>query len=244
MLFMESPYPGEILLGTTPGGDSTWLQTLCDTRYNGQFKEIRIRRTGNLANYLRINDIEITYATPNGPDKRIFNQGARQKLYHGGVFSLSLPKPMKPHKIRININHKSTGLEIYGVPFENPPIRPHVPKPGPPGPPNHEEVLLGTTSAGHSDWLETLVSSPYHRPIKEIRLKRTGRQADYLRINDIEITHVTPKGHVTVVLNAGARTKLYYDDVFKLSLPRPMNIIKIRVKIDHKSTGLNVYAIY
>jgi len=241
MLFMESSYPGEILLGTTPGGDSTWLQTLCDTRYNGLFKEIRIRRTGNRARYLRINDIEITYATPQGLAKRIFNQGARRKLYTGSAFSLSLPKPMRPRKIRININHKSTGLEIYGVPFENPPIRRRVPKPGPP---HHKEVLLGTTSGGHSGWLETLVSSPYHRPIKEIRLKRTGRQANYLRINDIEITHVTPRGHRTVVMNTGARTKLYYDDVFKLSLPRPMNIIKIRVKVDHKSTGLNVYAIY
>ena len=57
MVFAESPYPGEILLGTTPPGDDTWLETLCTTRYDGPLKEIRLRRTGHRAKYLRINDI-------------------------------------------------------------------------------------------------------------------------------------------------------------------------------------------
>lgn len=115
MIFAESPYPGEILLGTTPPGDSTWLETLCTTRYDGPLKEIRLRRTGRRANYLRINDIEITYATPAGLQSEIFNKGGRVRLYQGGVFKLALPKPMRVRRIRIYINHESTGLEVYGV---------------------------------------------------------------------------------------------------------------------------------
>ena len=172
MVFAESPYPGEVLLGTTPAGDSTWLETLCSTRYDGLLKEIRIRRTGQRANYLRINDIEITFATPEGPHKETFNKNGRDKLYRGGVFRLALPAPMKVGRIRIKINHESTGLEVYGVPYRMPRIQPREETRRYPG-----EVLLGTTPAGDSTWLETLCSSPYNRPIKEIRLRRTGREA-------------------------------------------------------------------
>ena len=105
MVFAESPYPGEILLGTTPAGDSTWVETLCTTRYNGSLKEIRIRRTGHRASYLRINDIEVTYMTPGGPRKETFNRGARTRLYSGGIFRLSLPRPMSVRRIRVFINH-------------------------------------------------------------------------------------------------------------------------------------------
>ncbi|MHC4742005.1 MAG: hypothetical protein ACYS8Z_08850, partial [Planctomycetota bacterium] len=66
ILFAESPYPGEILLGRTPPGHSSWLETLCDGRYVGLLKEIRIRRVGRWPSYIRINDIEITYSAPHG----------------------------------------------------------------------------------------------------------------------------------------------------------------------------------
>lgn len=122
MVFVESPHPGEILLGTTPAGDDTWLDTLCDTRYGGLLKEIRIRRTGHRANYLRIKDIEITYLTPRGPKKQTFNRRGRVKLYHGGVFKLALPKPMKVLRVRVGIHHESTGLEFYGIPYNGPAI--------------------------------------------------------------------------------------------------------------------------
>jgi len=56
MVFARSPYPGEILLGTTPPGHSTKLETLCSTRYDGLLKEIRIRRTGRGGSYLRIKE--------------------------------------------------------------------------------------------------------------------------------------------------------------------------------------------
>ena len=117
MVFARSPYPGEILLGTTPGGDSTWLETLCSTRYDGFLKEIRIRRTGSSASYLRINDIEIYYITPGGPQREIYNKDGRFRLYRDGVFKLALPKPMKIGRIRIKIGHESTGLEVYGIPY-------------------------------------------------------------------------------------------------------------------------------
>jgi hypothetical protein len=119
MVFAESPYPGEILLGTTPAGDSTWLETLCTTRYDGLLKEIRIRRTGHRANYLRINDIEITYMTPAGPRNETLNKDGRIKLYSDGVFRLPLPKPMRVVRIRIHINHESTGLTVCGIPAES-----------------------------------------------------------------------------------------------------------------------------
>ena len=239
MVFAQSPYPGEILLGTTPPGDDTWLETLCSARYDGFLKEIRIRRTGHRARYLRINDIEITYSTPAGLAKQTFNENARVKLYHGGVFKLALPRPMRVRRIRISINHESTGLEVSGVPYEPPVVDPPVAENRYPG-----EILLGTTPAGDSAWLETLCSSPYNRPIREIRLRRTGRKASYLRINDIEVTYLTREGIRKEVFNQNGRFRLYYEGVYKLSLPRPMSVTRIRVLVDHESTGLNVYGVY
>lgn len=246
MVFAESPYPGEIVLGSTPGGNSTWLEALCSTRYDGPLKEIQIRRAGNRANYLRINDIEITYSTPEGWGRETFNKDGRVKLYSGGVFKLALPRPMRIRRIRIRINHESTGLEISGIPYypEGAPRFPRrmrrsaVEDRGP------SEVLLGTTPAGNSTWLETLCSNPSHRPIREIQLKRTGRKTSYIRINDIEVTYLTPAGRRKEVFNKNGRVKLYHDKIFKLSLPRPMRIVNIRILVSHKSTGLEVHGVY
>jgi hypothetical protein len=246
MVFAESPYPGEIVLGITPGGDSTWLEALCSTRYDGPLKEIRIRRTGHRAHYLRINDIEITYSTPVGWGRETFNKNGRAKLYSGDVFKLALPRPMRIKRIRIRINHESTGLEISGIPYHPDGIhrfprrmrRMAVEHRGP------SEVLLGTTPGGSSTWLETLCSNPSHRPIRQIWLKRTGSKDSYLRINDIEITYLTHGGIHKEVFNKGGRVKLYHDGIFKLSLARPMRIVNVRVLINHRSTGLEVYGVY
>jgi hypothetical protein len=253
MVFAGSPYPDEILLGTTPGGDSTWLSTLCSSRYDGPFKEIRIRRTGSRARYVRINDIEIRSRTPDGPKVRTFNKGGRAKLYRGDVFKLALPRPMRVSRIRININHESTGLVITGIPHELNTDRPRFRRkrrdlhshgrtveshrPG-------AEVLLGTTPAGHSTWLQTLCSGAHDRGIREIWLRRTGGDNPYLRINDIEITYLTRYGKKTEVFNKNGRFKLYHDGVYKLSLPRPMRVMRIRILVGHKSTGLKVYGVY
>jgi hypothetical protein len=104
-------------------------------------------------------------------------------------------------------------------------------------------MLLGTTPPGHSTWVETLCKSHCGGPVREVRLKRTGREASYLRINDIEITYMTPRGMQKELLNEGARVKLYYGGEFRLALPRPMRIVRIRIKIDHESTGLEVYGV-
>ncbi len=245
MVFAESPYPGEIRLGTTPGGDDRWLETLCDSRYDGLIKEIRLRRTGNRARYLRINDIEITYITPRGPAVETFNKNGRFRLYQNEVFKLALPKPMKVTRIRISVNHESTGLEVYGIPYNLPVIKPKVRRDrGVQRDRLDGEVLLGTTPAGNDTWLETLCSNTRNRPVREIHLKRTGREASYLRINDIELTYMTQSGPRKETFNEGARQKLYYDGVFKLVLPRPMRVIRIRVLVGHKSSGLNVYGVY
>ncbi|UCG49258.1 MAG: hypothetical protein JSU94_05630 [Phycisphaerales bacterium] len=241
MVFAESPYPGEILLATTPPGDSTWLEALCTTRYTGPVKEIRLRRTGNRANYLRINDIEIFAVTRRGPEKHIFNKNGRVRLYRSGVFKLALPSPMTIRRIRININHESTGLEVTAVPYAPIPLAPpvvHPPKPAPP-----REIHLGTTPPGHSTWLETLLLAPYGRPITRIMLRRTGSSARYIRINDIELTFMTPRGLRTRLFNENARAKLYPNDTFTLSLPMPMRPTRIRVRIDHESSGLEIYGI-
>lgn len=244
MVFAESPYPGEILLGTTPPGDDTWLETLCTTRYDGPLKEIRFRRTGHRAKYLRINDIEITYMTPRGPRKETFNRSARVKLYSDGLFRFSLPRPMRIRRIRILVHHESTGLVITGIPHHSPApprverVRFVEPEPIP------AEVLLGTTSGGNDSWLETVCHNPYHRPVKEIRLKRTGRRASYLRINDIEITSVGSRGRRTMFFNRNGRIKLRPGGVFSLELPRPMRIAHIRILIAHESTGLEVYGMH
>lgn len=261
IVFAESPYEGEILLGATPPGDSTWLELLSGTRYDGPLKEIRIRRTGYRSNYLRINDIEITAMTPHGRQQYVFNRNGRVKLYRSGVFKLSLPNPMKVMRVRININHESTGLEVTGVPLHPPAIGApattrivtHIPPYGR-GPERvivtevpeiPSEVLLGTTPPGHSTWLETLCSNPYQRPIREIQIRRTGNLDPYLRINDIELTYMTPHGPKTEVFNKNARAKLYTGGAFRLTLPRPMmRITRMRVRIDHKSTGLEVYGVY
>jgi len=246
MVFAESPYPGEIMLGSTPGGDSTWLEALCETRYDGPLKEIRIRRTGHRANYLRINDIEITHSTPAGWGRETFNKNARAKLYNGDVFKLALPRPMWIKRIRIRINHESTGLEISGIPYHTDGIprfprrmrRMAVEDRGP------SEVLLGTTPGGSSTWLGTLCSNPSHRPIRQIQLKRTGSRTSYIRINDIEVTYLTPAGKHKEVFNKSGRVKLYHDGIFKLSLPRPMMVVNIRVLINHRAAGLEVYGVY
>jgi hypothetical protein len=246
MVFAESPYPGEIMLGSTPGGDSTWLEALCSTRYDGPLKEIRIRRTGHRANYLRINDIEITYSTPEGWGRETFNKNGRVKLYSGGVFKLALPRPMRIRRIRIRINHESTGLEITGIPY-HPDGAPRFPRRmrrmavehhGP------SEILMGTTPGGSSTWLETLCSNPSHRPIRQIWLKRTGSKSSYIRINDIEVTYLTHGGRRKEVFNKGGRVKLYRDGIFKLSLPRPMRVVNIRILVNHRSAGLEVHGVY
>jgi hypothetical protein len=144
-------------------------------------------------------------------------------------------------RIRILTEHESTGLEIYGIPYESEPLQPRErPRRNSP----MTEVLLGTTPPGDDTWLETLCSNPDNRPIREIQLKRTGRKASYLRINDIEVTYMTPAGPMKEVFNKSARTKLYYDSVFRLILPRPMKVIRIRILTGHESTGLRVYGIY
>ena len=239
MVFAESPYPGEILLATTSGGDDTQLEALCNTRYDGPMKEIRIRRSGSRARYLRINDIELTYVTADGPRRETFNRSGRFRLYSSGVFKLALPRPMRIRRIRINIEHESNGLQIYGVPLNPPILRPEPRRIFSPA-----EVLLGTTPPGDDTWLETICSNPDRRPVREIQLKRTGREASYLRINDIEVTFLTPQGPAKQVFNKSGRYRLYPDGVFRLVLPRPMRVVRIRVLIAHESTGLNVYGIY
>jgi len=245
LLFAQSPYPGEILLGTTPGGQSMWLETLCDGRYDGPMKEIRIRRSGRWGGYLRINDIEVTYSTPRGLVQETFNENGRVKLYPGGVLKLALARPMRIRRIRINISHSSSGLEVYGVPYER-----VIPQIFHPISPRSEEdlcpaeILLGTTPPGDSTWLETLCDSHCGRPIKEIRLRRTGRQASYLRINDIEITYMTARGPKKQVFNEGGRAKLYYGGEFRLALSQPMRVTRIRININHESTGLEVYGVH
>lgn len=159
------------------------------------------------ANYLRINDIEITYSTPEGWGRETFNKNGRVKLYSGGVFKLALPRPMRIKRIRIRINHESTGLEISGIPY-HPEGAPRFPRRMRRMDVEHrgqKEVLLGTTPGGSSTWLETLCSNASPRPIREIQLKRTGRKTSYLRINDIEVTYLTPAGKRKEVFNKGGR---------------------------------------
>ncbi len=256
LVFDQSPYPGEILIGTTPGGHSTWLETITSTPYDGFVKEIRIRRTGRRAHFIRINDIVITGRTPNGDViKETFNQNGRIKLYPRGIFALALPRPMKLRRIRININHVSTGLQIYAILHKRKNVKRYTidPLPRHPHPveppvvenpyPSNSEILLGTTPSGDSTWLETLCTTPPHTRIKEIWLQRTGSRARYLRINDIEITYLTPRGPKKELFNQNARSKLYSGEVFKLALPKPMRITRIRILIGHKSTGLKVIGI-
>ena len=238
LVFAESPYPGEILLGKTPRGDDAWVETECTSRYDGLLKEIRIRRTGSSARYLRINDIEITTMTPNGPEKQVLNKGARAQLYQNDVFKLALPKPMRITKIRIAIEHESNGLIISGIPYNFERPRPRMQRSRQTGP-----VLLGTTPPGDDGWVETICNGTA-RPIKEIQLKRTGQRAGYLRINDIEITYQTPTGLKKQVFNKGGRIRLYFDAIYSIILPQPMRVTHIRILIEHESTGLQVYGIY
>jgi hypothetical protein len=147
-------------------------------------------------------------------------------------------------RIRIHINHESTGLTVCGIPYQ-PPMYPQVPRNQHIEPDQiPEEVLLGTTAGGDGTWLETLCNNPYNRPVREIRLKRTGRKASYLRINDIEITSMTPKGKIKEVFNQNGRAKLRPGSVFSLRLPQPKRIIHIRIRVDHESTGLEVYGVH
>jgi len=151
---------------------------------------------------------------------------------------------MRIRRIAISVGHESTGLEVYGIPFELPAVRrPQIIQPPVQENPYPAEILLGTTPPGDSTWLETLCSSPYYRPVREIRLRRTGRRTSYLRINDIEITYLTPQGFKKEVFNEGGRVKLYYDGVHQLALPRPMRVTRIRILINHESTGLKVYGV-
>jgi hypothetical protein len=238
LVFAASPYPGEILLGKTPPGNDGWVETGCTSRYEGLFKEIRIRRTGSRARFLRIYDIEVTCMTPNGPEKQILNKGSDEKLYTGDVFKLALPRPMRITNIRISIEHETNGLIISGVPYNLERQRPRMDRSREP-----REVLIGTTRRGNDTWLETICDDT-PRPVKEILLKRTGYQAVYLRINDIEITYKTPEGLRKEVFNKSGNVKLYATGVFRLVLPKPMRVTHIRVLIEHESNGLQVYGIY
>ncbi len=241
MVFADSPYPGEILLGTTPGGDSTWLECLCDSRYDGMFKEIRIRRTGYRADYLRINDIEISYMAPGGMVKEVFNESGRVKLYRGDVFKLALPRPMKIRRIRININHESTGLEVTGIPFLSADREPPIPVV------THVEVqafLMGKTQAGQNTWLETTCGNPTNRAVKEILLRRTSPKARFVLIKDIEVTYRV--GYLTrkEVFNKGGKFRLRPLGTFRLKLPQPLHVTSIRILIENETSGLEVFGVY
>ena len=239
LVYAESPYPGEILLGQTPSGNDSLLEVLCDTRYEGQFKEIRIRRTGSGARYLRINDIELTYMTPKGPEKETLNRYSRAKLYTGDVFGLVLPKPMKVMRIKISIEHKTSGLIITGVPTNVEHIKPRRKR-------QHQEqgpMLLGTTPKGGNSWVETFCENTF-KPVKEIQLKRTGNKSSYLRISDIEITYRTPAGEKKMLLNKNAREKLYSNQTFSVILSEPLRISHIRILVGHETSGLEVYGIF
>ena len=238
LVFAESPYPGEIILAKTQHVDDAWIETDCVTRYEGLFKEIRIRRTGSRARYLRINDIELTYMAPGGPEKLTLNHNGQEKLYTGDIFKLSLPRPIKITRIKIAVEHESNGLIITGIPYK---IEP--PRPGIEGFRRGGKVLLGTTPKGDDSWVETVCDGTT-RPIKEIQLKRTGHKSGYLRIDDIEITYRTPIGLKKVILNKNGREKLYFDQTFSLVLPEPMHVTHIRIMVEHETTGLQVYGIY
>ncbi|MBN2591148.1 MAG: hypothetical protein JXA96_14875 [Sedimentisphaerales bacterium] len=237
LVFAESPYPGEILLGKTPRLNDSWHEVDCVTRYNGQFNEIRIRRSVGGARYLRINDIEITYMTPNGPVKQTLNRSGRAKLYSGDVFQLALPRPMKVIKMRIAVEHESNGLIITGVPTNIERPRPRSDRPRRTG-----QILLGTTPRGNDSWVETICTSTL-RPVKEIQLKRTGRRSSYLRISDIEVTYRTPSGTKKMVFNKGGRERLFFDQTFSIVLPEPMRVTRIRILVEHETTGLQIYGI-
>jgi|GEM_PF-2551132 len=239
LVFADSPYPGEVYIGTTNAGDSRWLDLLPTGRYSGYYKEIRVRRTGTRANYLRINDIEIVQNTRHGSVTETFNVNGRVKLYAGGVFQLALPKPMRIDRMRIRIDHESTGLEVYGVPYEGIVDDPRAPVREYPG-----EVLLGTTPGGDSTWLETLCGGAAYPPVRQLRLRRTGQAASYIRVREIEVTYLGLRGTETVMLNTQGRDKLYFNDVYSVALPQPMRVVRVRIHIDHKSTGLEVYGVY
>ncbi len=239
LIFAESPYPGEILLGKTPRGNDSWLETECTTRYEGLFKEIRIRRAGSSARYLRINDIEVSYMTPKGTEKETLNQSARARLYTDDVFALALPRPMKITKIKIAIEHESGGLIITGVPTNNI----ERPRPRTERPRGQGRMLLGTTPKGKDSWVETICERTA-MPVKEIHLERTGNNSSYLRISDIEITYRTPDGVKKMLLNKDARERLYFDQTFALVLPEPLRVTHIRILVGHETTGLRVYGIF
>jgi hypothetical protein len=241
LVFAESPYPGEILLGKTPPGNDGWVETQCTSRYEGLVKEIRIRQTGSRARFLRIYEIEVTCMTPNGPEKQVLNKNSDPKLYTGDVFNLTLPKPMRITNIRIHIEHETNGLIISGVPYNMERSRQRMDRSRESREPR--EVLIGTTRRGNDTWLETICDDT-PRPVKEILLKGTGYRAVYLRINDIEITYKTPEGLRKEVFNKSGNIKLYSTGVFRLVLPRPMRVTHIRVLIEHESDGLQVYGIY
>ncbi len=238
LIFAESPYPGEILLGRTPRGNDSWLETECTTRYEGLFKEIRIRRIGSGARYLRINDIEVSYITPKGTEKETLNRSARARLYPDDVFELALPRPMKVTKIKIAIEHDTDGLIITGVPTNIERPRPRTERQR-----GQNRVLLGTTPKGNDSWVETICENTA-RPVKEIHLERTGNRSNYLRINDIEITYRTPGGIKKMMLNKNAREKLYFNQTFALVLPEPLRVTHIRILIEHETTGLRVFGIF
>ena len=241
MVFADSLYPGEILLGTTPAGDSTWLECLCDSRYDGMFKEIRIRRTGNRASYLRINDIEISYMAPGGVAREVFNESGRVKLYRDDVFKLALPRPMRIRRIRININHESTGLEVTGIPVlsaDKEPSKPEV---------THVEVqafLMGKTRAGQNTWLETTCGNPTNRAVSEILLRRTGKNARFVLIKDIEVTYRVGYSTRKEVFNKDGKFRLRPLGTYRLKLSQPLHVTSIRILIENETSGLEVFGVY
>jgi hypothetical protein len=55
---------------------------------------------------------------------------------------------------------------------------------------------------------------------------------------------MTPKGKIKEVFNQNGRAKLRPGSVFSLRLPQPKRIIHIRIRVDHESTGLEVYGVH
>jgi hypothetical protein len=116
-LLSKSPYPGEMLLGTTSAGNDSWLEVVCKSPINVLITEIRFRKTRGGSEYIRIYEAEVTYPAPDGMKTELIKiDEKRLYSYAGDYRQLRLPRPMKAIKIRLRIAHRTNGVEVWGMP--------------------------------------------------------------------------------------------------------------------------------
>jgi len=167
--------------------------------------------------YIRIRDITIVPQV--GPSFR-YNAGGG-KFYLGDTYEIELDKPMHIREVRVRVQHKTGGLEIFGTTVPEPPKLPAI-------------IELGKTN-GVKDGNAVLNMDKRYRKVlfSKLIVKNMGGD-DYVRLVNPQVT--TSRGDL--IFPQVSYQKLHSGGAHEIVLPRPVSIRSFQVYAQHRTNGL------